>query len=134
MDYEVKYMPMSIVENNIIIAYIVVKCYVIDESYYYDDNKKINKMYKVVPFYDHELIKQEIKYFNDKVLNYTVTNRVFDDVEDAIRYTRVLNTTKLLNTDKHTFEKYYDIEQKLLNDNNTNNIIKFDDIKKRKRV
>ena len=92
-------------------------------------------MYKVVPFYSYNLTRQYPKYLSDgKCYNYTLTKMVFDELQDAIRYSRVLNQVKILHSPNQSFTKYYNIENDLLNENNTNEankIIDFNEIRLR---
>ena len=57
-----------------------------------------------------------------------------DELQDAIRYSRVLNQVKILHSPNQSFTKYYNIENDLLNENNTNEankIIDFNEIRLR---
>ena len=132
MKYPIKYMPMHIVEDNIIKAYVVVKCYVLDSCYVQEVNGDKRVSYKVVPFYDSELHKQDIVYINGKCINYTSTRYVFDDEAEAFRYTRALNRTLIVNFDDKTIRKYENEAFYLLHNEN-DKIIDFNIAKKRLR-
>ena len=42
---------------------------------------------------------------------------VFDNLDEAFRYTRVLNATRIINIDKQEIIKYENMSLNLLNDN-----------------
>ncbi len=135
VNYPIKYTFMPIIEENEIKAYIAIKCYEVDAPITIENNGLIKTMYKVVPFYSYNLTRQYPKYLSDgKCYNYILTKMVFDELQDAIRYSRVLNQVKILHSPNQLFTKYYNIENDLLNKNNTNeanNIIDFNEIRLR---
>jgi hypothetical protein len=132
MKYPIKYMPMHIVEDNKIKAYVVVKCYVLDSYYIQEVNGEKRVSYKVVPFYDSQLNKQDIVYINDQCINYTGTRYVFDDEAEAFRFTRALNRTRIIDYDDKVIRKYENIAFHLLHNEN-DKIIDFNIARQRLR-
>ena len=132
MKYPIKYMPMHIVEDNIIKAYVVVECYVLDSYYVQEVNGDKRVSYKVVPLYDSQLHKQDIVYINGQCINYTSARYVFDDEEEAFRYTRALNRIRIINYDDKEIRKYESIAFHLLHNEN-NKIIDFNIARQRLR-
>ena len=131
-DYPIKYAIKKIVEQGITKAYIVMKCYLLNDSYVIPGtNTKTNQ---IVYCYGYKYIKQEPLYIEGLCYNDDFTDYVFDNLDEAIRYSRALNKTKILNQNNYSFEKYYNIEYNLLNDKEiNNNIIDFNKAKKRRR-
>ena len=136
LNYPIKYTTMPIVKHNEIKAYIVVKCYLIDDSYVLENNGKSIIVKKIVPFYSERYIRQEPYFIHDFCYNFKFVNTVFDTLDEAIRYTRTLNQTRIFNPDYKQIEKYYKLENDMLNDKEiiTNNIVDFNEYKKRRRI
>ena len=133
LNYPIKYTYMPIFEHQELKAYVAVKCYVIDDSFEIESNGKTIITKKVVPFYSERYKKQEPYFINEFCYNFKFTNIVFDELEEAIRYTRVLNNSKILNPDYNLLEKYYKLENDMLNDKEIyTNIIDFNEYKKRR--
>ena len=128
--YPIKYTIMPIAEQLEIKAYIVVKCYLLD-TLKIENN---NNVYKIVRFYDYEFKKQKPEYFNEDCYNYTLTTTIFDEPQEAIAYARVLNETRVVNANNTDFRKYYQIEQRLLDNKPKQKIIDFNEYKKRRRI
>ena len=138
LKYPIKYMVQPMIENDKIVAFIAIKCYLLEEIKKYEVTGEITTVYKVIPFYDSFLNKIEVEFNNNKqAINFTVVKRVFDSLEEAQRYSRAKNNTNFINSieNNNTLCRYYDIEYKLLNDNQEQkaDIINFSDIRSRVR-
>ncbi len=132
-NYPIKYTYMPIFEHQELKAYVAVKCYVIDDSFPLESNGKTIITSKVVLFYSDRFKRQEPYFINDFCYNFKFTNTIFDELDDAIRYTRVLNQSKILNPNNDSFEKYYKLESDMLKDKEIyTNIVDFNEYKKRR--
>ena len=121
VQYPIKYTFMPIIEDCTKKAYIVIKCYDIGKQDIKEINGRVKTVHRIVPFYNGDFIRQVPAHLSDgRCYNFTLTSIVFDELQDAIRYTRVLNQTQILHGPDYSFTKYYNIENNLLNDRDIN--------------
>ena len=137
VNYPIKYTFMPIIEDCVKKAYIVIKCYEVGEPITIESNGMKKTVHKIVPFYNGDLLRQEPAVLSDgRCYNFSIADMVFDDLQTAIKYTRVLNQTRILHGPNHSFAKYYDLEYQLLNDKGptiNNKIVDINEYKARAR-
>lgn len=146
LKYPIKYAPFPIYENKTLKAYIVCKCYLLESRLIYSANGNSKMQYVIVYYYDQYKNKITPQFVNETCINAHTINVLYDSLEQCRNYIRSLNNEIVLkefinssniadmknlysNKDKF-FSKYYELERKLLEENN---IVSFNKYKRLKR-
>ncbi|MBR1417286.1 MAG: hypothetical protein IJ572_05710 [Bacilli bacterium] len=131
IDYPIAYSPMPIIENNHIVAYIVSRCYLLEEQRKFISSNEFYILYKIVYFYDQYKNKIVPCYIDGVCYNYVEANYIFDNINDCRVYVDSMNKKIIVDNignyntlqemknyidDMNSvFNNYYELECELLN-------------------
>lgn len=97
--FPIKYAALNLKDINAsdFDLYVAAKCYVVSETKTYLPNNQISLEYGIVFSWDKFNSKIYPTYRGNKCVNQTNTNHAFNELDEAIAYTRELNKNILIN-------------------------------------
>ena len=144
-----KYVPMPIYENDNIVVYISAKCYLIEEHKKYLPNNQEITTYDIVFCYNQDKTNNKPIFNLNKCINSINVDLIFESLKQCKNYTKELNNKLLLdqfagktynemiliyNNKEMYFQKYYELEKELTQENKIIDFQEYKSIKLTKNI